>query len=80
MAQIQVLGRWWNGLWGNWTRRWVWLELLDNGQYQVRWRGGDWSDRDGHYRTPDSVEAVDAVCRLLDAEVVGDWREIPVGP
>lgn len=74
----QVIWRGWNGLWGNWNRHWAWLELLDDGRYQVRWRGGDWTDRDGSLRTGDSVAAVDALCELLNGDEVGEWREIRV--
>jgi hypothetical protein len=44
----QVIWRGWNGQHGNFHRRWAWLEYLGDGWYQVRWRGGDWTDRDGH--------------------------------
>lgn len=74
----QVIWRGWNGQWGAWNRRWAWLELLDDGRYQVRWRGGDFTDRDGSLRTADSVAAVDALEQLLTTEVIGEWREIPV--
>ena len=74
----QVLGRYWNGCWGNLNRRWAWLELLDDGRYQVRWRGGDFTDQDGSLRTADSVAAVDALDKLLTTEVIGEWREVPV--
>ena len=74
----EVIWRGWNGLWGNLTRRWVWLELLDDGRYQVRWRGGDFTDRDGSLRTSDSVAAVNALEQLLTTEVIGEWREVPV--
>jgi hypothetical protein len=73
----QVMWRGWNGLHGNWARRWAWLEYLGDGWYQLRWRGGDYSDRDGRYRVRDSVKAVDALERLLTTEVIGEWREIP---
>lgn len=73
---VTAYGRWWNGQWGNWNRRWLWLEQLPDGRWQVRWRGGDWSDHDGSWRTRDSVRAVDVVCWLLEHEVVGEWREV----
>lgn len=31
------------------------------------------------FRTGDSVKAVDALEQLLTTEVVGEWREIPLG-
>lgn len=74
---VQVIARYWNGCWGNWNRRWVWLEYLGEGVYQVRWRGGDYSDRDGRLTVRDSVAAVDALDKLLTTEVIGSWREIP---
>jgi uncharacterized protein YciI len=39
----------------------VWVEKLSDGRYQVRWRGGDWRDRDGSFRTPDRGVAWAAV-------------------
>lgn len=74
----RVIWRGWNGLWGGWTRRWAWLTYLGDGWYEVRWRGGDWTDRDGRLRLRDSLAAVDALDLLLTTEVVGEWREIPV--
>lgn len=74
----QVIWRGWNGLPGNLVRRWAWLEYLGDGWYRVRWRGGDYTDRDGQLRIRDSVKAVDALCELLADEPLGKWREIPV--
>lgn len=70
-----VLHHWWNGSWGSWTRRDVWLEELTDGRWLVRWRGGDWRDRDGRYVTSSPKTAV-AVLRALLGEDLSGWREI----
>lgn len=62
---MRVLAHWWNGAPGGLPRRDVWVELLDDGRYQVRWRGGEWRDRDGQYRTPHKDIAWWAVQQLI---------------
>lgn len=70
--------RGWNGLWGNWNRRWVRLEYVGDGWYELTWRGSDFADKAGRLRVRDSVKAVDHLCELLNTEVVGKWREVPL--
>lgn len=72
--RMQLVTHWWNGTWGTMTRRDVWLEQLDDGRFQVRWRGGDWRDRDGRYITRSPKVAVAAVRALLSTGT--GWREL----
>ena len=51
---------------GKYVRRDVWVELLDDGRYQVRWRGGEWTDRDGACWRTNKLAAWAAVMELLD--------------
>lgn len=76
---VQVIARYWNGLWGNWTRRWLWLEYLGDGWYQVRWRG-DWDGVDRTLRVNDSFAAITELGRIAETDPLGEWREIPVDP
>lgn len=70
------IARWWNGSWGTGTRRDIWLEQLPDGRYRVRWRGGDWTDRDGRYITSSAWVALLVCHELLGGP--GTWREISV--
>jgi hypothetical protein len=70
----QLLAHWWNGLWGTRPRKDVWVEQLDDGRFQVRWRGGDWTDRDGICWRTTKAEAWAVVKRLLDDG--GQWRRV----
>lgn len=72
---MELLGQWWNQSWGTMTRCDVWLEQLDDGRLQVRWRGGDWWDRDGCLRTADATVALDAL-RSLMGEQPEVWRDL----
>jgi len=56
------------------VRRDVWVELFDDGQYQVRWRGGEWTDRDGSFRTRNKLRAWWAVKELIDDGE--DWKRV----
>jgi hypothetical protein len=68
---VEQLAHWWNGSWGGtYARRDVWVELLDDGRLQVRWRGGEWTDRDGTLWTDDKLKAWWAV-----RELIGDGTE-----
>jgi hypothetical protein len=55
----------------------TWAERLDDGRFQVRWRGGEWRDRDGSYRTGDERVAVAAVRALVGAREEG-WRRLSI--
>lgn len=70
-----LLNHWWNGSWGRLTRRDVWLEELPDGRFLVRWRGGDWWQRDGRYTTRSPKVAV-AVLRQLLGEDRSGWQQI----
>jgi hypothetical protein len=52
----------------------VWVEQLDEGRYQVRWRGGEWTDRDGSFRTGNKLEAWSAVKELIGDG--NDWTRV----
>ena len=49
------------------------MELLDDGRYLVRWRGGDWTDRDGTF-TGDRHAAWTAVRALISDGKA--WRRV----
>jgi hypothetical protein len=71
---MEILAHWWDQQHGMLARLDVWVEKLSDGQYQVRWRGGDWRDRDGSFRAPDRGDAWAAVRQLLDNG--SDWQRI----
>jgi hypothetical protein len=75
MAAPQTLAHWWNGSAQPATRRDVWVERLDDDRYRVRWRGGDWCDRDGLHVTASRQAAWDAVRALLGDEP-DSWRRL----
>lgn len=70
----KILAHWWNQHHGGIVRKDVWVELLDTGRYQVRWRGGDWRDRDGTWRTHDKHAAWNTV-KLLTGDG-GSWKRL----
>jgi len=77
---MTLLGHWWNGLWGTRTRKDVWLEHHhDDGRFYVRWRGGQWRDRDGVcWRTTLSKAqaVVDALTHADAADPGDNWRRV----
>ncbi len=67
---VRQLGYWWNGSWGAMTSRKIWLEVDPARRcYILRWRGGDFRDRDGQLVTADGVAVLGALHELLGA----DW-------
>jgi hypothetical protein len=72
---VEQLAHWWNGSWGGkYARRDVWVELLPDGRYQVRWRGGEWTDRDGTFWTDSKLAAWWAVKELIGDG--SDWKRV----
>jgi hypothetical protein len=68
---LEQLALWWNGSWGGkLVRRDVWVELLDDGRFQVRWRGAECTDRDGTLWTDNKLKAWSVV-----KELIGDGTE-----
>ncbi len=68
----QRLAWWWNGShaqtddYGYTLRRDVWLEQhRDTGVFRVRWRGGQWTARDGVRWSPRAAVIDEALDRLL---------------
>jgi hypothetical protein len=45
-----------------------------DGRFQVRWRGGEWTDQDGTFRTANKLRAGWAVQELIGDCV--DWRRV----
>jgi hypothetical protein len=70
---VELLGHWYNDVPDGGGRRDVWAERLDDGRFQVRWRGGEWTDRDGRYRTRDEKVALEAIKQLVGSPDEG-WR------
>jgi len=71
---------WWNGSWGTMTRRDVWLEAGDHQVFRVRWRGGDWRERDGVFHTTEARVAVNVLSELLgDVPTDNGWKRLNVG-
>lgn len=72
------LGRWWNGMWGGWHCRYVWLEQDERGgPFIVRWRGGDYTDRDGRYYSTDPERIIAALKTLMADDPRYIWRALP---
>jgi hypothetical protein len=74
-----ILGKWWNCRPGRVTSQRIWAEDLPDGRIEIRWRGGDWLDRDGRLRTGDPAEAVAAVRTLIETSGVpiDEWWTAP---
>lgn len=73
---MELLAHWWNGCWGSMSRCDIWLERLDDGLVQVRWRSREWTDRDGSWRTSESAKTLAAVRGLMET-APGKWQELP---
>jgi hypothetical protein len=74
---VEVVGRWWNGIWGRLARRDIWLARRTH--WQVRARQGDSeSGRELLWQFDSEAEARAMVQRLIRAGGPGSWRELPV--
>lgn len=73
-----LLYHWWNGRWGRWHRQDVWLEELPDGRWLVRWRGDDWTDREGRHVYTEPDEVIAALRELLGEDQAG-WKTLPTG-
>lgn len=71
---MQQLAHWWNRRYGGMVRRDIWVDRLVDGRFDVHWRGGEWRDRDGHFRTRDRRTAWWAVRQLLAGGE--DWLRV----
>jgi hypothetical protein len=75
MTQAEPRAHWWNGAGDKAARRDIWVDLLPDGRYLVRWRGGDWQDRDGRHIYSTREAARIAVQALLKHEPER-WRRV----
>lgn len=66
-----MIGRWWNGSWGRWSRKDVWVEELDDGMLEVRWRHG--IDSTAARLVTDDPERVRALVRELLSDPADEW-------
>jgi hypothetical protein len=74
---VEVVGRWWNGIWGRLARRDIWLTRQT--RWQVRARHGDSeTGRELLWHYDSEAEARTMIDRLTRAEGPGTWRELPV--
>jgi hypothetical protein len=74
-----VTEHWWNGSWGTMTRRDVWLETSEHEVIRVRWRGGDWRDRDGVFHTTNPTVAINVLVELMgESPADNGWRRLTV--
>ena len=72
---MELLGRWWNGVWGRLARRDVWLTR--EARWQVVARQGDSeTGRVLQWEFATEAEARRMVERLLAADSGGGWREL----
>ena len=72
---MELVGRWWNGIWSRMGRRDIWL--YRQVVWHVRARDGDGdAARELRLRFPDEQSARDMVRRLQAAVGPGQWREL----
>jgi hypothetical protein len=72
---VDVVGRWWNGLFGRLSRRDIWLS--QETRWHVRARQGDAdTGRELHWDYATEAEARAMVKRLMSANGPGSWREL----
>jgi hypothetical protein len=73
---VEVVGRWWNGIWGRLARRDIWL--IRQTRWLVRARQGDSeSGRVLWWRYDSQQQAQAMVDRLIHADGPDSWRELP---
>lgn len=74
----RLVGRWWNGSWGTWTRRDIWL-FEDGARWRVRARDGGENGRDLTWPLfAKEYEARALVERLISTAPgpAGQWKDI----
>lgn len=71
---MELVGRWWNGQWGRFGRRDIWL-YADSGGFVVHARHGDSDDGVREWRFDTEPEARAWITRLTERGGEG-WREI----
>jgi hypothetical protein len=73
---VEVVGRWWNGIWGRLARRDIWL--IRQTRWLVRARQGDSESGTVLWWRYDSQQQAQAmVDRLIQADGPDSWRELP---
>jgi hypothetical protein len=71
---MHLLGRWWNGQWGN-ARRDIWL-TGDGKSWHVRGRHGGADGPEVQYEYDQEWAARAMVDQLINAAPVGRWKDI----
>lgn len=72
---MELVGRWWNGIWGQLARRDIWL--YRESVWHVHAREGDTeSSRELKWQFPDERAARAMVERLMQARGPGEWRDL----
>ena len=75
---MDLVERWWTGLFGRMSRRDIWLSR--HTRWYVRARQGDAdTGRELHWEYTDETQARAMVRRLMSANGPGSWRELRGG-
>ncbi|HEU5107180.1 MAG TPA: hypothetical protein VFT95_01250 [Micromonosporaceae bacterium] len=73
---MEVIGRWWNGIWGRLARRDIWLVRHTSWRVVAR-RGDTESGRVRHWDFDAEADARRLINRLMSIEGPGRWQEQP---
>lgn len=72
---MELVGRWWNGIWGQLARRDIWL--YRQAAWHVHAREGDSeTGRELRWQFQSEAEARAMVDRLMRARGPGEWRDL----
>jgi hypothetical protein len=72
---VELVGRWWNGIWGQLARRDIWL--YSETVWHVHAREGDTGNsHELKWSYPDEGPARAMVDRLIRAPGPGEWRDL----
>jgi hypothetical protein len=72
----RVIKQLWNGKWGRLASKKIWLRQLADETYEVTWRGGDYTDRDGRLTAVRREVAEAAVRALREDAPDATWRDL----
>jgi hypothetical protein len=73
---VEVIARWWNGIWGRLARRDIWLVRQTTWRVVAR-RGDVETGRVRHWDYDTEAEARVMINRLMSIDGPGQWQEQP---
>ena len=72
---MELVGRWWNGLWGRMARRDIW-PTFDGDRWHVRAREGGDDGREVTYHYEREYQARAMVDRLMATSPPAKWKDL----